>query len=227
MRACSWRAIVRAVLVCMMPVVATSQSNEAKLTPPDPAMHSINLLPAELRHDRPARDAKEQKAWEDAVFDHYKELVTDYSEYDHRPAIIDTKDKREYRTRLRALAHEHPSFAVNVAVSKIGCGTSCFSVGMEVLSTGQTYLLKYLGSGNVFLRADYRLNSRIMHVMGNLGHESSADRWYLLEPHALKLVYLQPMSSDCFDVGDHPEIWSSAACKFVADTADPEPLIQD
>ncbi|WP_419805445.1 hypothetical protein [Terriglobus sp.] len=220
----SWKTIV---LLCVLasPAGGKSQEKEARPTPPDPSMHALNLLPAQLRHDRPARDAKEQKAWDEAIFEYYKELVTDYSEYDHRRPILDTRSKRMYRTRLREMSRQYPTFAVNAVAEDIGCGTSCFSVGVVVLSSGQTYLLNDLSSWNVFVRADYRLDSRIMHVMGFLGKEHAADRWYLLEPHALKLVYLQPMSDDCFSAGDFESLWSGPACRFIAETAPPEPLL--
>lgn len=217
--------VVLLSVLLVRPAVGKAQATEAQPTPPDPSVRAVNLLPAQLRHDRPARDAKEQKAWEDATFAYYRETVTDYSEYDHKPPVLDTRAKRMYRTRLREMARERPTFATNVVAEDIGCGTSCFSVGMVVLSTGRTYLLEDLSSENIFVRADYRLDSRIMHVMGFQGKEHAADRWYLLEPHALKLVYQQPMSDDCFSVGNFEAVWSSATCKFVADTAPPEPLI--
>ena len=207
------------------PAMVRPQDGAAKMSAPNPSLQPVDLLPKELRHDRPARDAKEQKAWDEAIFEHYKELVTDYSEYDHRRPILDTRAKRMYRTRLREMSREHPTFAVNAVAEDIGCGTSCFSVGVVVLSSGETYLLSDLSSENVYVRADYRLDSRIMHVMGFLGKEHAADRWYLLEPHALRLVYLQPMSDDCFGAGAEPKFWESAGCKFVANTAEPEPLV--
>ena len=220
-----WREGVFLSAVMLAHVAAPSQERSAQPTPPNPALHAINLLPAPLRHNRPAKDAAEQKSWDEAIFRYYRQTETAGNTSDRKRPVLDTRAKHNYRTRLRWMSREKPTFAGNAVAEDIGCGTSCFSVGVVVLNTGQTYLLENLGSANVFVRADYRLDSRIMHVMGFLGRQHAAERWYLLEPHALRLMFLQPMSDDCFDVGNLEALWSSATCKFVANTAEPEPLI--
>ena len=207
-------------------VLITQEPQKIHKSPPDFFPHTSHGFPLELRHDRAANSAQEQRAWDDAVFAYYRVRTEARSlTLKHVPAVspvLDTPAKRLYRTRLRALADHSPSFAQSVPVTEIGCGTSCFSLGLLNVDTGQTFLVQDVSSANVFVRAEYYLDSRALHVMGYVGRETASDRWYVWEGGGLHLVSAQPLPQECFDVGEYEQMWHSAACHFVADTAKPE-----
>ena len=57
------RLLLTASLVLPLACTGQPEHKQEKVSPPKGTLHAVNLFPAELRHSRPAKDAKEQKAW--------------------------------------------------------------------------------------------------------------------------------------------------------------------
>lgn len=179
----------------------------------------FNHLPPQLRHARPAANAAEQRAREEAIFRYYAVPITHRGEGTHHPAVrIQTKDEHTYRTRFRDTVDNPPTFADTVATDEIGCGTGCFYLSLVDRVSGAGVLLPYLNAWNANMRADRRRNSRALHIMGYLGQEHSADRWYVWENGKLTLMALDPIPDDCFASGEDTAIFHNATCHFAADT---------
>ena len=125
-------------------------------------------------------------------FLHYRVLLT--AKGRSVPPVLDTSDKRLFRTRIREGAAKGAVFADHYAVATWGCGTRCLQFAIVDVRTGSVYLFPYSVSQD---REDgelltYRRNSRAMHIVGSLNEKDSADRWYMWEKDKLVLVSQRP-----------------------------------
>ncbi|MDR6829019.1 hypothetical protein J2X48_002934 [Bosea sp. BE271] len=97
--------------------------------------------------------------------------------------VLDTPEKRAYRTRLRAAANGRPNFGGKFAVAEWGCGTSCITGAIVDLQTGDVVFLPgtFSGWGLVdpnFKAAEYRLNSSLIVLSGQVNEEGPIGSHY-------------------------------------------------
>lgn len=97
--------------------------------------------------------------------------------------VLDTPDKRAYRTRLRAAANATPNFAGRLAVAEWGCGTSCMTGAVVDLQTGDVAFLPGSVSGwgvvdPKFKAAEYRLGSSLIVLSGQFNEEGPIGSHY-------------------------------------------------
>ncbi len=89
------------------------------------------------------------------------------------PVILDSKDKKMFRTTLREAAKEPPNFAGNYVLTTWGCGTYCITGAVVNLRTGEVVFLPgsiccWQGEGE---RLIFRLNSRLLVTAGIMNEE--------------------------------------------------------
>ncbi len=117
--------------------------------------------------------------------------------------ILDTPDKRAYRTRLRAAGNGAPNFAGRLVVAEWGCGTSCMTGALVDLQTGDVAFLPGSVSGwglvdPKFKAAEYRLGSSLIVLSGQFNEEGPIGSHYF-QFSDLQFRYLgSVMTSDDF-----------------------------
>lgn len=97
--------------------------------------------------------------------------------------VLDTPEKRAYRTRLRAAANGAPNFAGRLAVAEWGCGTSCMTGAIVDLQTGEVAFFpgSVSGWGAVdpkFKAAEYRIGSSLIVLSGQFNEEGPIGSHY-------------------------------------------------
>ncbi|MDX3809346.1 hypothetical protein ACXIUS_24280 [Bosea thiooxidans] len=97
--------------------------------------------------------------------------------------VLDTPEKRAYRTRLRTAANGSSNFAGRFAVAEWGCGTSCLTGAVVDLQTGNVVFFPgtFSGWGLVdpkFKAAEYRLNSSLIVLSGQVNEEGPIGSHY-------------------------------------------------
>ncbi len=90
------------------------------------------------------------------------------------PVILNSRDKKMFRTRLREAAKERPNFAGDYVLTTWGCGTSCITGAVVNLRTGRVVFLPgsiccWQGEGE---RLIFRLNSRLLVTAGIMNEQS-------------------------------------------------------
>ena len=107
---------------------------------------------------------------------------------------LSNAEARMFRTRLRYGAAKGPVFADHYAVAVWGCGSGCLQFAIIDCINGHTYFAPWTVSANreVGERLTFHRSSRAMHIIGSLNEKDSADRWYVWDGKALKLVSQKP-----------------------------------
>jgi hypothetical protein len=120
--------------------------------------------------------------------------------------ILDTRDKREYRTMLReGVVDAKPNFAAKHVIVTWGCGTACVLGAYVDASTGKVTMIPFSLSGwretsDDFEPIDTRADSRLIVFSGMRGEEGVNGRhYYALEKGKLK--HLESADTD----GNFPE----------------------
>jgi tetratricopeptide (TPR) repeat protein len=90
------------------------------------------------------------------------------------PVILNSKDKKMFRTTLRKAAKEPANFAGHYVLTTWGCGTSCINGAVVNLRTGEVVFLPgsiccWRGEGE---RLIFRLNSRLLVTAGIMNEKS-------------------------------------------------------
>jgi hypothetical protein len=115
--------------------------------------------------------------------------------------ILDTRDKREYRTRLReGMADAKPNLAGKFVVVTWGCGTACVLGAFVDASTGRVTMLPFSLSGwreafDEFEPVDTRAESRLVVFSGMRGEEGVNGRHYYVFDNG-KLKHLESVDTD-------------------------------
>ncbi len=141
--------------------------------------------------------------------------------------VLDTPDKRAYRTRLRAAANGAPNFAGRLAVAEWGCGTSCMTGAVVDLQTGDVAFLPGSVSGwglvdPKFKGAEYRLGSSLIVLSGQFNEEGPIGSHYF-QFSDLQFRYLgSVLTSDDFKT-QFGARWLSAIADRVSSRPLPQP----
>ena len=118
-----------------------------------------------------------------------------------RPVFASNPQARTFRTRLTEGAQKGPNFAGHYTIVTWGCGTGCEQMAVVDAQTGRVYFPKALSSLNYNLVENiedaglkYRLNSRLLVLVGSPGEEAEAANtvgtfYYKWENNDFKLVH--------------------------------------
>jgi hypothetical protein len=115
--------------------------------------------------------------------------------------VLDTRDKREYRTRLReGMTDAKPNFAAKYVVVTWGCGTACVLGAYVDAATGRVTMLPFSLSGwreafDGFKPVDTRADSRLVIFSGMRGEEGVNGRHYYVFENG-RLKHLQSVDTD-------------------------------
>ncbi|GMA76571.1 hypothetical protein GCM10025880_29880 [Methylorubrum aminovorans] len=118
------------------------------------------------------------------------------------PVILDTADKRAFRTRLRAMAADPVSFAGEYALSLWGCGGGCVQGAVVSKRTGAVTALPGSASGWDRVPASfrpfvYRADSNLLVVFGQVNEEGPvAATFYRFVGGTFIKFKVVPISSD-------------------------------
>lgn len=141
--------------------------------------------------------------------------------------VLDTPDKRAYRTRIRAAANGAPNFAGRLAVAEWGCGTSCMTGAVVDLQTGGVAFLPGSVSGwglvdPKFKAAEYRLGSSLIVLSGQFNEEGPIGSHYF-QFSDLQFRYLgSVLTSDDFKT-QFGARWLPAIADRLASKPTPQP----
>ena len=114
--------------------------------------------------------------------------------------LINSSPARTFRTRLREGAAQGPNFAGHYTIVTWGCGTGCQMMAVVDAQTGRVYFPKALSTLTYNLVENiedaglkYRLNSRLLVLVGSPGEEAEAANtvgtfYYKWENNDFKLV---------------------------------------
>ena len=115
--------------------------------------------------------------------------------------LISNPQARAFRTRLREGAAKGPNFAGHYPIVTWGCGTGCQQMAVVDAQTGRVYFPKALSTLTYNLVENiedagikYRLNSRLLVLVGSPGEEAEAANtvgtfYYKWENNDFKLVH--------------------------------------
>jgi hypothetical protein len=94
--------------------------------------------------------------------------------------VIDTADKRVFRTRIREAAQEQVNFAGHHVLTLWGCGAGCSMGAVVNLRTGAAAVILFsicCDRGEVEDRVEYRLNSKLV-IFTGLRNEKGPYGWH-------------------------------------------------
>jgi hypothetical protein len=106
--------------------------------------------------------------------------ATVYTGKVHKP-ILDSPDKREFRTRINEAAKGKPNFAGNYILATWGCGAGCLAGAMIDAKTGVVTFLPWsvcCTSNYEVEPIQYRPDSRLLLVVGLLNEEGTDSQHY-------------------------------------------------
>jgi hypothetical protein len=142
----------------------------------------------------------------------FETFQTESNAVSKKPAPVDLatdRRARQYRTELRAQALAGPNFDGHYTVAGWGCGSSCLQFAIVNTDTGAVYFssdLKtisgvHVGSGrneseSRFWGLRFKLNSRLLIVIGAPNEDESAEGVYYFEWTGKSLRLLQWFKSD-------------------------------
>ena len=139
-------------------------------------MKSLFLLPVLLL---PCVLMSAQTADAAPKFEDYR-VTEQYSGKNAQP-VLDTKDKREFHTRLREAARDKVNFAGHYVFTAWGCGGGCLVGAVIDARTGQVYLLPFTlccWPVEVEKPIDYRVDSRLVVFTGSRNEQGQGVYYY-------------------------------------------------
>lgn len=122
-------------------------------------------------------------------FEDYR-VTEQYSGKNAQP-VLDTKDKREFRTRLREGAQGKVNFAGHYVLTAWGCGGGCLGGAVIDAKTGQVYFLPFTiccWPVEVEKPIDYRVNSRLVVFTGSRNEQGQGVYYYKFENNRFTLL---------------------------------------
>jgi hypothetical protein len=117
----------------------------------------------------------------------FKTFAAAYRDVRAAMPVLDTKDKRQFRTRLRAAANERPNFAGHYVLLRWGCGTSCVAGAVIDAFTGQVTFLPFSiccaeNTDDKFDPIEHHADSRLVIFTGLRNEEGvNGAHFYLFE----------------------------------------------
>ena len=109
----------------------------------------------------------------------------------HASVLLDTREKRNFRTRLRESMAYPVAFAGEYVVVAWGCGSSCGQGAVVNARTGQVVFLPGTFSGWMHdsPSIEYRIDSRLMVLRGSINEkEPHGVHFYRLSGNHFKLI---------------------------------------
>lgn len=129
-----------------------------------------------------------QKADAPPKFEDYR-VTEQYSGTNAKP-VLDTQDKRRFRTRIREAAQEKVNFAGHYVLAAWGCGGGCLSSTVIDAKTGKVYLAPFTiccWPVEVEKPIDFRVDSRLVVFTGSR-NEQGQGTYYKFEGDQFTLL---------------------------------------